>query len=642
MAAKRGAGPDKRRNADLTPVLAVGLVAAGLWAYANSFGGVFVFDDIPGIVNNPSIRSLWPPSQWFAAPPGSTPSGRPVLNFTLAVNYAIGGLDVFGYHVLSLAIHLAAGLALFGVVRRTLLSERMRERFGQVATPLAFAAALTWTVHPLNTESVTYVVQRGESLAGLFLLLTLYCAIRGWGAAAVAACALGMGSKETMLVAPAVVLLWDYVFRAAGAHRWRLYGALVVTLFVMLVPMLSETQGRTVVSRLLGYTPKAAGDTWTAWSYLWTQAGAITHYLALAFRPWPLVFDYYDWPRAHSPLDVLPQAVLISGLFALTVFGVIKRHPLGFAGAWFFLTLGPTSSVLPIPTEIVAEHRMYAPLAAIVAAAMVMLFVVLRAYVRRGPGDRKAPRLANEILVGLVLVFVFLFSLTRARNLDYASDEALWQDTVQKRPGNARARINYGIDLMKSMRYADAEEQMRAALPLEMDPATQAQAYLQLGSALAAQRRFDEGIASIERAVAIDPAIKEADTILGQAYADQGKDGPAVRHVLRALERQPEERVLLTRAGWLLATSRDPAVRDGARAAALAERAVQVSSGQDPVAFETAAAAYAELGRPADAVAAMDRALALTRARGDAQTTTLYEQQRAFYAAGGRVAAANR
>jgi tetratricopeptide (TPR) repeat protein len=598
-------------------------VAAGVWAYANSFAGAFVFDDVPGIVRNPSILSLWPPALWFAAPPGSTPSGRPVLNLTLALNHALGGFDVAGYHALNLAVHLAAGLALFGLVRRTLMSEHLRDRFGAAATPLAFASALVWTVHPLNTEAVTYVVQRGESLAGLFLLLTLYCAIRGWNAAAVAACALGMGSKETMIVAPALVVLWDHLFRAEGARRWRLYGALAATLVIVLLPMLSETQGRTVVSRLLGYTPKAAGDTWTPWSYLWTQAGVITHYLGLALKPWPLVFDYYDWPRAHSPADVLPQALLLGALFGLTVFVTVKRHPLGFAGAWFFLTLAPTSSILPIPTEIAAEHRMYAPLAAVVAVAILSLFLVLRRW--------------RPIVFGTLVLFLGLASLTRARNLDYSSDEALWRDTVVKRPGNARARINYGIDLMKAARYADAEAQMRAALPLEMDPETRAQACLQLGSALAAERRFDEGIASIERALAIDPSIKEADAILGQAYADQGKDGPAVRHFLRALERQPDERILLTRAGWLLATSRDATVRDGARAAALAEHAVQVTSGQEPVAYETAAAAYAELRRPADAVAAMDRALALTRARGDVQTTTLYEQQRAFYAAGGRV-----
>lgn len=129
-------------------------------------------------------------------------------------------------------------------------------------------------------------------------------------------------------------------------------------------------------------------------------------------------------------------------------------------------------------------------------------------------------------------------SLTRARNLDYASDEALWQDTVQKRPGNARARINYGIDLMTGMRYADAEAQMRAALPLTMDPDTQAQAYSQLGSALAAQRRFDEGIASIERALAIDPSIKEADLILGQAPPATGS-----RQAVESLIADPSSRI---------------------------------------------------------------------------------------------------
>ena len=396
-------------------------------------------------------------------------------------------------------------------------------------------------------------MQRGESLAGLFLLLTLYCAIRGWTWAAVAACALGMGSKETMIVAPALVVLWDHLFREEGARRWRLYGALAATLLVVFLPMLSETQGRTAVSRLLGYTPKAGGDTWTPWSYLWTQAGVIVHYLRLAFWPSPLVFDYYDWPAAHSPLDVLPQAALMIALLALTVLAVVRKWPAGFAGAVFFLALAPTSSLLPIPTEVAAEHRMYLPLAAVVALAVITAFALVRARVGR-----------IGCAVVLMIVFVASAGVTRARNRDYATDEALWGDTVRKRPGNARARINYGMNLMATNRYAESEAQMRAALPLEMDPETRAEAYLQLGSAVAAQRRFDEGIPFILRSLELDPSIKTADLILGQAYADQGKDALAVRHFLRALERRPDMPVLLNRAGWLLATSRDPAVRDGA------------------------------------------------------------------------------
>ena len=420
-------------------LLAVNLLAAGLWAYANSFHGPFVFDDIPGIVENPSLDALWPPARWIGAPPGSTPSGRPVLNFSLALNHALGGLDVTGYHVLNVAVHLAAGLALFGVVRRTLLSDRLRASFERVASPLAFAVALIWIAHPLNTEAVTYVVQRGESLAGLFLLLTLYCAIRGWTWAAVAACALGMGSKETMVVAPLLVVLWDHVFRDEGARRWRFYGALAATLVVMLLPMLSETQGRTAVSRLLGYTAKAPGDAWTPWSYLWTQAGVIAHYLALAFRPWPLVFDYYDWPpRTRRPTSCRRRCCW-SPLFALTVAAVVRRQPLGFAGAWFFLTLAPTSSLLPIPTEIAAEHRMYVPLAAVVAVVVIGLCASCAAGAARRAAAGVSPRHSCSRRSSL---FVGLAALTRARNRDYATAVALWGDTVAKRPANARARIS--------------------------------------------------------------------------------------------------------------------------------------------------------------------------------------------------------
>ena len=215
-------------------------------------------------------------------------------------------------------------------------SDRLRARFGAAAAPLAFAVALVWIVHPLTTGAVTYIIQRGESLGSLFLLLTLYCAIRGWTWGAAIACALGMGTKETVVLAPVLVVLWDHFFCEDGARRWRMDGALAAALIVLFVPMVSETQGRTAVLRMLGYVGKVPGDEWTPWSYLWTQADVITHYLALVFRPWPLAFDYYDWPQAHSPLDVWPQALLVSGLFALTVLAVVRKWPAGFAGAVFF------------------------------------------------------------------------------------------------------------------------------------------------------------------------------------------------------------------------------------------------------------------------------------------------------------------
>src|SRR5262245_31275448 len=200
----------------LIPIL---LIVAGVAAYQNSFGGAFFLDDHTAIRDNPHIGELWPPWAW--RPRGeSTVAWRPIASLSLAVNYALGGRRVQGYHAFNLAIHVLAGLVLFGVVRRTLMGERLRERYGRQAPWLAMAIALIWLVHPLQTESVTYVVQRTELLMGLFFLLTLYCVIRAdssphrmsWFLGAVLACALGMGSKEVMVVAPLVVLAYDRVF----------------------------------------------------------------------------------------------------------------------------------------------------------------------------------------------------------------------------------------------------------------------------------------------------------------------------------------------------------------------------------------------------------------------------------------------
>src|SRR5882757_9174971 len=132
------------------------LVCAGLMAYQNSFSGPFVFDDLPAIADNPTIERLWSPMAW-SPPVHSTVSGRPVVNFSLAISHALSGSNVWGYHVLNLLIHLFAALTLFGIIRRTLLQPVLRARFGNAALPLAFTSALLWVLHPLQTESVTYL-----------------------------------------------------------------------------------------------------------------------------------------------------------------------------------------------------------------------------------------------------------------------------------------------------------------------------------------------------------------------------------------------------------------------------------------------------------------------------------------------------
>src|SRR5213080_5076337 len=150
--------PDSRRAGIF--VAAAVLTAAALAAWANSFRGPFILDDLPAIVENATIRTLALPIVLTPPRSGQPAGGRPLVNFSFALNWAVGGADVRGYHVLNLAIHTLAALALFGVVRRTLRSRPLAAKFGTDATPLAFALAALWMLHPLHRVGNLYFTTR--------------------------------------------------------------------------------------------------------------------------------------------------------------------------------------------------------------------------------------------------------------------------------------------------------------------------------------------------------------------------------------------------------------------------------------------------------------------------------------------------
>lgn len=545
------------------PLLATAIVAAGLWAYATSFNGVFVLDDVRALGRNETIRTLWPLSTPLSPPTATTVAGRPIANLSLAINYALAPpavRDVFeigtpgapedaadrlrqnarGYHVGNLLIHLAAALALFGIVRRTLLTARLKPTFEAVADWVAGAIAIVWVVHPVTTAAVTYIVQRVESLMGLFYLLTLYCAIRAtegrrrgaWAAAAVASCALGMGTKETMVTAPLVVATWSWIFARDSIHDDRRAGpfdiaqdrrarptvlavGLAATWVILAALVYGERRG-----------PSLSLDAATAWSYLLTQAEVIVHYIGQAFAPTALV-SLYDWPLVASFASVWPEFLLVAALVLATGVGVVRRWPAAFLGVWFFLILAPSSSVLPIITEVAAEHRMYLPLGAIVAALVTSAFFVGR---RLNLNRRAGAGVAFAATVALV---AWLGTETRARNQDYWSDETLWRDTVAKRPADPRPRVLYGSVLLRDGKITEAETQLQAAVRLAPDDPM---ARLRLGSALAQQRKFDEAVPHVERAAANLPGDPGPYRMLGEICAAQGKEALAIQNLERALQ----------------------------------------------------------------------------------------------------------
>ena len=502
------------------------IIFAVLVAYSNVFSGQFVFDDESSIGLNPTIKHLWPP--WEALSPpragGLTVGGRPLLNFTLAVNYAFGDISLWGYHALNVAIHLGATLALFGIIRRTLERPRLRERFGAVATPLALAAAVLWAVHPLLTQSVIYIIQRAESLMGFFYLLTLYFFLRGaerekpgvWFGLAVGACLLGMASKEVMVSAPLMVLLYDRTFisesvRAALRLRRWFYVGLASTWALLAWLVVSSGGNRG------GSIGPGVGVGW--WKHLLTQFPAVMHYLRLAVWPSPLVFEYEPaW--VHSAAEILPSAVPVALLLAGTIVALWRRWATGFLGAWFFLILSPTS-LLPAPSQLIAEHRMYLPLAAVV--------ILLVGMVYRLAGFEPKARNHGMIFGGFIFALVAfgLGLLTLQRNRDYRSATALWSDTVAKRPRNALAHYMLGEALDKDGDFPQAAIHYQEALRLRPDFPL---AYLRLGAVDDRLGQVPEAIASYQMALRLKPDFLLAHVDLGSALAAAGRVAEAIDH----------------------------------------------------------------------------------------------------------------
>ena len=559
-----------RRRPSLTApggvaILLLAVVVVGV--YLGSLDGAFVFDDIPAILDNPTIRHPGDVAG-LLAPPGDeagTVGGRPVLNLTLALNYAFGGVRPRGYHAVNLAIHVASTLLLFGLIRRTLdrivggcaiagvsgpstaREIRKGSRTQSESLLIAFFASLLWAVHPLQTEAVTYVVQRAESLMGLFYLLTLYGFVRYagpeavgigstsatplpsnagrrcWAALALLACLLGMATKEVMVSAPLVVLLYDRTFVAGSFRRaWRcrsgLYLGMAAT-WVVLAVLVAGTHGR---GGSAGFGAPAG-----VWPYALTQGKAIVHYLRLAFWPDRLVFDY-GTALVRDPGEVLPQCLLLLALVAGAVWALGRRPGAGFAACCFFAVLAPSSSLVPIATEPMAEHRMYLPLAAVSVLAVAAIQFGL---------SRLAPRAARIGLCALgMAAAVGLGAATVRRNRDYRSEIALWTDTVAKVPSNPRAHNNLGQAFLAAGDPGRAVEAFTAAAGV--DPAY-APAQYNLGAMLLDARRPAEAIPHLERALSAPRHQAELRRYLGEAYERTGAYASAAAQYREALRLAP-------------------------------------------------------------------------------------------------------
>jgi Flp pilus assembly protein TadD len=582
-------------------------LAAVFVAYVGALKAPFVYDDIPAIVQNESIRTLTPISRPFDPPENTPLSGRPVANVSFALNHALNhflGLDIAnaesaGYRAVNVLLHLAAGLLLFAVVGRTLRPYDL----GVQPSELAGFAALLWLVHPIQTEAVIYITQRTELLVSFFYLGTLYASIRAWegeggddaGARerrkwysiGVVCCALGMWSKEVMFTAPLAVVLYDRAFRASSwrellANRERrfFYLALVATTGIVVASIAGRSRASSV-----GF---AHGITW--YEYLYTQAWAIGRYLRLLLWPTGFVFDYGDRP-IHGARGV-PGLLLLTALGVWTVFAWAKNRRLwaAFSGAWFFLLLAPSSSFVPISTEVAAERRIY------LASAPLFVLVVLGAF---GLQRRRkiGVTVMRAVLAGLALVLV---GLTIVRGRTYRDTETLYRDLVERVPENPRAHIGLGLTLIQRNpdRAAEAESSLRKALALDSSSFV---AWRTLGIVKLMQGDWRRAVPALERALAQKPGSLDLIVGLGRAHVELG-DAAAARPYVDQIGTADLD--LLWSLGALL-------VERGQSDVALRYLEKAASEGNPPSrGLALMSLAYANAGRSQDAVSAARIAIA--------------------------------
>ena len=410
---------------------------AAVLAFASSFRGQFVLDDIQDIANNPHIRRLWPPFE--AMFHGHKLPARALPYLTFAIDYQLWGTDPFGYHLTNLAIHIIAAVALFDLSLVTLSSPRVSDRIGRFATPLAAGIAVLWAVHPLQTQSVTYIYQRIESRNGMFCLVSLAAFARsafgGWRplplAISFASCAAAMLCKENAVMLPILLCSYDWCFVARDrrdlASRWRWYAGLAATWGLLAAQVLSQANAYGEFSE----------QTLTPIGYALSQPASILRYLRLTF--WPIglqiLRDAGNTPALGQVDRWLPQAALLAATFAVGVAGCWRQQPWGWLVIAFFVALAPTSSFLPVRSPY-GEQRMYLPLAAVLAAVLLGLTTLLQ---------RIAPQQTDEdrrfwpwLMAAATLLWAFFLGrLTAERNALYHDRTTLWASHLDTDPDNS-------------------------------------------------------------------------------------------------------------------------------------------------------------------------------------------------------------
>lgn len=505
----------------------------GLLIYSNCYDCAFQLDDKHNITDNPAIRELGNTKEMWALNPG-----RFLPFYSFALNYHFGELQVSGYHVVNVLIHLINSCFVFWLVSLLFKTPNLRNHvLATQSKSVALAVALLFVSHPLATGAVTYIVQRMASMVALFYILTICLYLRGrlseyqktklyYWIAAFLSMVMAMLSKENSFTIPLIILLIEIAFfntKSNGINfkspRILAGVASILVVFGLSIYIFAD--------KILKPLPPSIfnAETITPWNYLLTQFSVLVKYIQLLIVPFNQNVDY-DFPVSNHlfELSTLLSLLFLVMLLVLAVVLFNKNRLISFGIIWFFLTLSIESSIIPI-SDVIFEHRTYIPSIGYFLILSFLIFYLMR-------------NKEKVYVWSLILVLVSVYAtLAYQRNKVWKDEISLWTDAISKSPGKARPYINRGYAYGKMQRWNQSIQDFQKVN--DLFPNQHATAFYNLGIAYWALGEKTKSLEHYSKAIQIDPKNAESVYARGVCYHFLNEPDKAISDYTKTIELNP-------------------------------------------------------------------------------------------------------
>lgn len=494
-------------------------VSLVLLIYSNTFDSPFHYDDYSNIVEHSPVHwnelSLGNAKKLFEGwGEEGAPRERWLSFLTFALNYYFGGLNVKGYHAVNTAIHIINGILLYLFLYKTLTLPSLRQYFEREAGCISFLSSLLWLSNPVQTQAVTYIVQRMTSMAAMFYLLALLFYIKGrlsegrirwiWWMLFGIAFILSTASKPLSVTLPLMIAIYEicFLYRGNFTDILRLKRTYILMAIVMIVLPAVAVKYMLEMEIPVGFGLKER---------VYTEVRIIMHYMALLSLPLPERMSLnYDYPLSRTLLEPLTTFFSLSAIILFITWAAlnIRRRPLlSFFLFWFLITV--SAEALPLATELIFEHRCYLPSMALFPAVVVGAHSVW-----------KVDSFGRRAAIAISIIVLILFSVnTYRRNLIWSDGSSVYSDSVRKYPRSLEARLNLGTYYLNNGMYDEAIAQLTKAR--ELHP-RRSNIYKYLWRAYHEKGLYEMAIIAIKRSIELGGNSFEAYAALGNSYLLKG------------------------------------------------------------------------------------------------------------------------